>query len=276
MQSLGRTRYGQSASSLSGRHHVARFVRRTRTPRDEQSACGQLNIQDMRKGMKYIVRLLQQSELQEEMQCIKQGETPRRLAPLQPFIDEDGFLRVGGRLQGSNLPFEAKHQLILPQKHRITELLIKKIHEERFHEGHSGVLAAIRQNFWLINARSVIRKVIHNCIRCFRTRPRMIQPLMGNLPEYRVNIAAPFELTGVDYAGPVSVKEGKRKPKIVKAYIALFVCVVTKAVHLELVSDLTTEAFLAALDRFINRRGMVRKLFSDNGTNFVGAFKELR
>ncbi|XP_065081193.1 uncharacterized protein LOC135703798 [Ochlerotatus camptorhynchus] len=256
--------------------HIARLVRRVQTPKDKRDSCGRLTVQDMRKATSYIIRVLQQNELHEEIQCVQHGEIPRRLAALQPFIDKDGFLRVGGRLQNSKLSFDAKHQLMLPPKHRVTELLIKKIHEERLHEGQSGVLAAIRQRFWLINARSTIRKVIHNCMRCFRMKPRMIQPLMGNLPESRVNIAAPFELTGVDYAGPVFVKEGKRKTMVVKAYIALFVCVVSKAVHLELVSDLTSEAFLAALDRFVNRRGIVRKIFSDNGTNFVGAFKELR
>lgn len=99
---------------------------------------------------------------------------------------------------------------------------------------------------------------------------------MGNLPAERVSVAAPFEFTGVDYTGPVVVKQGKYRPKIVKGYIAVFVCLATKNLHLELVSDLTTEAFIAALERFINRRGLVRKMFSDNGTNFVGASKELR
>ncbi|XP_062557264.1 uncharacterized protein LOC134222137 [Armigeres subalbatus] len=256
--------------------HIARFVRRVRTTKEERSSCLKLTVQDMRVSMKYIIYVLQQNDFHEELQCIKRGDIPKRLAALQPFIDENGLLRVGGRLQNSKLPYDAKHQLLLPQKHRVTELLIKKIHEERLHEGQSGVLAAIRQQFWILNARSIIRKIIHKCMKCFRTKPRMYQPLMGNLPEFRVNIAAPFELTGVDYAGPVSVKEGKRKPRIIKAYIALFVCLVSKAVHLELVSDLTSEAFLAALDRFVNRRGAVRKIFSDNGTNFVGAFKELR
>ncbi|XP_062704390.1 uncharacterized protein LOC134286740 [Aedes albopictus] len=230
----------------------------------------------MRRAEISIVRILQQSELHEEIQSIQRGDFPKRMANLQPFIDDEGLLRVGGRLQNSKLPFEAKHQLLLPRKHRVTEMLIRKYHEDRLHEGQSGLLAAIRQKFWLTNARSAIRKVIHDCVKCFRTKPRSIQPLMGVLPEARVTEHAPFELTGVDYAGPILVKEGKRKPKIVKAYISLFVCLSTKAIHLELVSDLTSDAFLAALDRFINRRGLVRKLFSDNGTNFVGALKELR
>ncbi|XP_062538295.1 uncharacterized protein LOC134206587 [Armigeres subalbatus] len=255
--------------------HVFRFVRMACTPKDQRKRFNCLTVQDMRKALIAIVRVLQQNELREEILSVQRGELPKRFASLQPFIDNEGLLRVGGRLHNSKLPFDAKHQLLLPQKHRITEMLIKKYHEERLHEGQTGLLAAIRQKFWLTNARSVIRKVIHNCVKCFRTKPRSIQPLMGILPEARVTVNAPFELTGVDYAGPVFVREGKHKPKVVKAYISLFVCLTTKGIHLELVSDLTTDAFLAALDRFINRRGFVRKLFSDNGTNFVGASKEL-
>ncbi|XP_062710566.1 uncharacterized protein LOC134288752 [Aedes albopictus] len=255
---------------------VVRFVRLVRTPKEQRMLSSALTVQDMRRAEISIVRILQQSELHEEIQSIQRGNFPKRMANLQPFIDDEGLLRVGGRLQNSKLPFEAKHQLLLPRKHRVTEMLIRKYHEDRLHEGQSGLLAAIRQKFWLTNARSAIRKVIHDCVKCFRTKPRSIQPLMGVLPEARVTEHAPFELTGVDYAGPILVKEGKRKPKVVKAYISLFVCLSTKAIHLELVSDLTSDAFLAALDRFINRRGLVRKLFSDNGTNFVGALKELR
>ncbi|XP_065090363.1 uncharacterized protein LOC135711416 [Ochlerotatus camptorhynchus] len=254
---------------------VVRFTRLIRMKKENRKHARYISVQDMRKALDYIVRILQRTGLNEEIQCVQRKELPKRLANLQPFLDEEGFLRVGGRLQNSKLPYDAKHQLLLPRNHRVTEMLIRQYHEERLHEGPSGLLAAIRQKYWLVNARSAIRKVTRSCVKCFRTKPRGIQPLMGNLPEERVNVAAAFELTGVDYAGPVIVKEGRYKPKHVKAYIALFVCLTTKSIHLELVSDLTTEAFLAALDRFINRRGMVRKIMSDNATNFIGASKEL-
>ena len=99
---------------------------------------------------------------------------------------------------------------------------------------------------------------------------------MGQLPPARVNPSPPFSVTGINYAGPFTLKRGHtRKPVLVKAYIALFVCFATKAVHLEIVSDLTTEAFLAALRRFVSRRGLPTEIHSDNGTNYVGARNDL-
>ena len=100
---------------------------------------------------------------------------------------------------------------------------------------------------------------------------------MGDLPSVRVKSSPPFSTTGVDFAGPITLRRGHtRKPTYVKAYVCVFVCLTTKAVHLELVSDLSTEAFLAALRRFVARRGCPYKILSDNGTNFVGANHELQ
>lgn len=213
-------------------------------------------------------------ELPNEIHSVEKGESPQRLATLSPFLDDNHLLRVGGRLQESELSYETKHPLVLPS-HPVAEMIIKALHVENLHVGPSTLLAIVRQSFWPLKGRSITRKVTRGCIQCFRTQPRGVQQLMGSLPEERVTVAAPFEFTGVDYAGPVMVKQGKYRPKIVKGYIAVFVCMTTKNLHLELVSDLTSDAFIAALERFINRRGQVRKMFSDNGTNFVGASNEL-
>lgn len=105
-------------------------------------------------------------------------------------------------------------------------------------------------------------------------KPKTLDQCMGDLPSARVTAAQPFSRTGVDYAGPFFIKQGRGKTKL-KAYACLFVCMSTKAIHLELVTSLTTEGFLEALHRFVGRRGNVSKLFSDNGTNFTGAYKEL-
>lgn len=134
--------------------------------------------------------------------------------------------------------------------------------------GPSGLLAAVRQRFWLINGRSAVREVTCKCVTCFRANPSDAQQLMENLPEYQVFPSAPFESTGVDFAGP-------RRPIVVKAYISVFICMATRAVHLELVSDLTSDAFIAALRRFTSCRGYPRQMLSDNVLKFVGA-KDLK
>ncbi|XP_018393051.1 PREDICTED: uncharacterized protein LOC108772093 [Cyphomyrmex costatus] len=100
---------------------------------------------------------------------------------------------------------------------------------------------------------------------------------MGSLPADRVNISRPFSHCGVDYAGPLSLREGKRRnARIHKSYVSLFVCFATKAVHLELVSDLTSKAFITAFKRFISRRGRPSHMYSDNGTTFVGAQRQIQ
>ncbi|XP_038106386.1 uncharacterized protein LOC119766077 [Culex quinquefasciatus] len=98
---------------------------------------------------------------------------------------------------------------------------------------------------------------------------------MGELLSARVTVARPFSKVGVDYFGPVYIRPGPRRVAI-KAYVAVFVCMGTKAAHLELVTDLSTDRFIQALRRFIGRRGLPAEIFSDNGTNFVGARNQLQ
>ncbi|XP_070171430.1 uncharacterized protein, partial [Polyergus mexicanus] len=115
-----------------------------------------------------------------------------------------------------------------------------------------------------------------SCVKCVRERARTSQQLMGNLPQPRVTPSAPFSHTGVDYAGPMniipSVGRGQRSKKY---YVAVFICLSTKAVHLEYVDDYATNGFLSAFRRFASRRGLPSDMYSDNGTNFQGADREL-
>lgn len=130
---------------------------------------------------------------------------------------------------------------------------------------------------WILNARSVIRSQIFKCLRCFKLRPTNQAPLMGELPTSRVTPAKPFLSTGVDYGGPFTIKMlNFRFVKHIKVYICVFICMVTKAVHIEVATDLTTDAFLECLARFIARRGKCQDIYSDCGTNLVGANTELK
>ena len=192
-------------------------------------------------------------------------------------MDEDNILRVGGRLKNSDLPYNQCHPILLPSYHVFTDLIIRDHHERNLHSGIQSTLYCIRRKFWLMDGRNQVRRVIKNCINCFRAEPSGVQYKMGDLPRVRVTQAGPFLNTGVDYCGPFLVKEKKFRNRVFKKiYVAVFICMSVNAVHLEVVEDMTTDAFIAALDNFISRRGYPQNVYSDNGSNFVGANKELK
>lgn len=231
-------------------------------------------VPELRNSLEVILKVTQRKEFGDEIARVESGVTCRNISSLGPIL-VNGMLRVGGRLEHSQLPFGAKHQIILPDKSPITRLLIRALHEEHLHIGPTGLIHVVRRDYWLINAASTVRAITRSCVKCFRVRPTDTTQYMGNLPPCRVTPAPLFSVTGVDYAGPFQIKQGVRKAVYVKCYVAVFVCMVTRAVHLELVSDMTTSAFIAALQRFVSRRGIVHELHSDNGTNFRGANHEL-
>jgi len=145
------------------------------------------------------------------------------------------------------------------------------------HSGPHVVQALIQQQFWIIGCRSLLRSRIHKCITCVKFHALKLQPPMGDLPVARVTISRPFSHVGTDFAGPFQIKfSSRRNSPSTKGYLCLFVCLATKAVHLEFVSALSMNAFIATLERFVARRGLPSHIYSDNGTNFVGAAKHLR
>ena len=193
---------------------------------------------------------------------------------LDPFIDHDGVLRVGGRIQRGHFTDDTKFPVILPRKGHITSLIIKYFHEKVQHQGRSMSLNEIRGNgFWVIGGTSAVASKIANCVTCRKLRGTVQEQKMADLPEDRLKPAPPFTYCAVDYCGPWHIKEGRKE---VKKYVALFTCMASRAVHLEVSNTLETDSFLNALRRFICRRGPVRQLRSDQGTNFIGAKRELR
>ncbi|XP_067623897.1 uncharacterized protein [Eurosta solidaginis] len=208
-------------------------------------------------------------------QIVEYSKLSHSLGMLTPFV-QDGILRMSGRLQEAELPDAQRNPVILPGKGKLAMLIARATHAKLLHCGAQQLVAALRQNYWIIGARSLARTLIKNCITCERLRGKMCEQMMGTLPACRVRPARPFVHTGVDYAGPIQVRPDRRKGNVViKGYIAVFVCMVSKAVHLEFVSDLSTKAFIMAFIRFTSRYGHCLHLWSDNGTNFVGAEREL-
>ncbi|XP_062553886.1 uncharacterized protein LOC134219207 [Armigeres subalbatus] len=154
-------------------------------------------------------------------------------------------------------------------------MVVRHYHYKLFHAGQQLLISAVRGKFWPVHIHSLARKVIHDCIPCFRSKPKVRDQLMADLPSARVTPAPPFMNVGLDYCGPFFVSYPNRRASPVKCYVAIFVCLVVKAIHMELVMDLTTQAFLAALKRFTARRGKPQLIMCDNATTFVGAKREL-
>lgn len=201
----------------------------------------------------------------------------RLLARLRPFIDDQNIVRVGGRLSKANLPEDQKYPVLLSKVSHFSVLLARHWHDITGHSGPQIVSSLICRKYWILSVRSLIRTVISRCTTCVRIRAENPQPIMADLPSSRVTECHPFLRVGVDYAGPFSVKENRlRKARQYKMYLAVFVCFTVRAVHLEYVSELSTEAFIAALSRFVARHGLPTDLYSDCGTNFVGANNLLR
>ncbi|XP_046595309.1 uncharacterized protein LOC107218924 [Neodiprion lecontei] len=241
---------------------------------------GPLIVEELRTATLRIIAWIQRICFASELHDRQRGRpinSKSCLTPLDPGIDEDGVIRVGGRSNHSSLSYNQKHPIILPKNHKITELIIRKEHISGLHAGTQATLYNLRKNYWIIDGRRQISNVIQHCVTCAKLNPRPINYKMGQLPNVRVSEARPFIHSGVDYCGPFFIKEKRvRNQNKVKAYIAVFTCLATKAVHIELVSDLTTDTFIAALRRFTARRGRCNSIYSDNGTNFVGAKNEIQ
>ncbi|XP_075156365.1 uncharacterized protein LOC142229664 [Haematobia irritans] len=200
------------------------------------------------------------------------------LLTLTPFIDKDQLIRANGRLGSTlSLSYSERHPVILSHRSYFSKLYVRFIHKLTLHGGPQLMLATIRLECWILRAKNVIRTCVRNCKDCVIARKAKQGQIMAALPPERTTYNRPFTNTGVDYAGPFDLKNfSGRGCRITKCYICLFVCFSTKAIHLEVVSDSSTAAFMAALSRFVSRRGYPHKIFSDNGRNFVGAAREIR
>lgn len=254
--------------------YCRRFIHNTRNRNKESRPPDHfLTHTELHDALLVVVKHVQAKYFHDDLNRLTANKLlPKQIRKLNPFIDEQGVLRVGGRLSRSGLEFEHKHPALLPKDARLTYQIIESIHQDNCHPGINTMQYLLTQQFWIISPKRAIRHVLSKCLRCFRTRPTPLEPFMSDLPAARVNQVKPFSLVGVDYGGPFRIKFGSyRGAKLGKAYLCLFVCFATKALHLEAASDLSSEAFIAALRRFVGRRGRVEVIHSDCGTNFVGA-----
>ena len=211
----------------------------------------------------------------ESQKCVKEDQNfPTWQKQFGLFLDE-GVWRCKGRLGNADIPYSARYPVLLHKRHHLTLLIIRDAHQRVMHNGVKETLTEIRSRFWIVRGRQLVRTVLNKCVICHRYEGRPCNlPPPPPLPDFRVREEPAFTYTGVDFAGPLYIKN-KGLLNGNKVWICLYTCCIIRAVHLELVPDMTTEAFIRSFKRFTARRGFPCKLVSDNGKTFKSAAKSI-
>lgn len=235
-----------------------------------------LTTSDMQKAELAILRAVQAEAYEDELSMLTQPHDKKKLKAssklycLDPFIDEDGLIRVGGRIKKADVSIKVRHPVILPKHHHISKLLVRQAHEQSWHGGRGATLSTLRSNgYWIGGGRSAMN---FTCTMCRRQRGVLQVQKMSDLPKDRLETSAPFTYVSCDLFGPFLCKEKRSE---VKRYGVIFVCQASRAVHVETVNEATSDSFINCLRRFIAVRGPIKQLRCDRGTNFVGAKNEL-
>ncbi|XP_067950597.1 uncharacterized protein [Watersipora subatra] len=195
------------------------------------------------------------------------------LSKLEPFIDTVGVLTVGGQLKSASLPFAEAHPIVLLKTSHVTKLILAECHERVKHQGQGITINEIRSSgFWVIGASSLVSSYIHSCVSGRRLRRPNKTQKMADLPSERVTCNPPFTYVGCDCFGPFIVKDNQKE---LKRYGVIFTCMASRAIHIEIIDDMSTDAFINAVKCLVAIKGLIRQLHTDKGTNFIGAANEL-
>ena len=223
-----------------------------------------------------IFKYDQANAFPKEIKCLENNckKLPKNscLRSLNPFLI-DGVLRVGGRLHFSDVSYVVKHPIIFSKYSSALSAFLLFVHKKVGHLGRESMLSFIREKYFLIKANSLVRKIIKSCIICRKVQGKNLSQQMSDLPSARIVGDTPaFTHVGVDYFVLFSVINGRQAEK---RYGVIFTCMSSRAIHLEMSYSLSTDSFINALRRFVSRRGNVKSITSDNGTNFAGSIREL-
>ena len=231
-----------------------------------------LSLEELKNAKSVILKQVQKKFFWEELKALESGQPVHRqssLMSLHPFV-EDGLIRMGGRLQQVEATFEELHP-VLVKKCGVIDQLVHHVHEQMQHAGTGTVISELRrQGIWILRSKKTVSSVIRKCRKCSRFLAGPASELTPPFPRCRVTCRRPFEATGMDLGGPLYLKEN------CKAWFVVFTCMSVRAIHLEIVTSLSVEALIQALQRFMNRRGVPQLCISDHGTNFVAAAKWVR
>lgn len=270
---LDMSRYSSLLRLLRVTAWIMRFIHNSRNTVRRN---GTLNSEELLLAEEFWVRYTQREFYDSEIRDLimkRKIKSTSSIVKLAPFLDHKGILRLKGRLEESEFTMDEKQPILLPHNSEFTKLLVRREHANVMHCGVSTTLVQIRKKYWIPKGRQFVKRVINDCLVCRRFSARPAAQMTGQLPKDRIVEGPPFSVTGVDFTGPVFVKLGK---EIQKSYITLFTCAITRAVHLELVSDMSSQKFILALRRFISRRGNCKVFYSDNAKTFKCASKDIQ
>ena len=234
-----------------------------------------LTVQEIEKARLLWDRYVQEKCYADVIKNIRLGRRCNLKEQLNLIIDDHGLLRCRGRYENAELTQGARCPKLLSATEYYTRLIIEDCHYKTMHSGVSQTLAQTRMGYWIPQGRSQVKKVVNNCKVCQRAEGGSFSmPKMPPWPRERVAQSFPFEYTGLDYLGPFYIQVYTREsnqPTSKKVWVCLFTCLAVRAMHLELIEDLSAQEFLLGLRRFIARRGTPRQIVSDNAKQFKTA-----
>lgn len=238
---------------------------------------------DYGEVLNYFITLAQQEDLWEvKKQLRRYGHVSQthEMAKLKPFLDDKGIVRIGSRLPTeTSINYNTQYPILLPRIHPLTKLIVLDIHTKKLKhiQGTMHTLSKLNETYWIFRGKNLVRKWIEDCLYCKRKTPKPLNQVEGPLPYFRIpdEQAYPFKTTMIDCAGPINTVIGRGRSRQ-KRYILIFICTQVRAIHLEVLTDLSTDKFLLALSRFLARRPRPKTLLSDRGRNFIGGSQVLK
>ena len=258
-------------SKLAKLHRVTAYVLRfvTNIKNTSQKKTGPLTVQEIDRAWKLWLRCTQEQVFSNEIANLK-SKSSSRLALVRQLhlqLNDEGLIFCGGRIHNAPVSNLTKFPYLLPRRHQLTDLIVRDVHEKYFHAGTNSTVTYLRQMYWIPAARQCVRNILKHCVTCNKLCGNHFRaPDPPPLPKHRVQAMDPFTVTGVDFTGALYVRAPERENKV---YICLFTCANTRAVHLEVVNDLSEETFLQAFRRFSSRKSLPRLMISDNACQLL-------
>ena len=290
-------RFSTKTRLLRTTAYVLRFVkvlRKEKTRREEvtetenaetgeRGRSFELSTLELRQAEELWIKAVQKNSFEEELKFLSSNKVsipPTYVAQFGLYVDEQSLIRCAGRIKNAHLPNSSKCPVLLPKNHHFTNLVIQEVHHRMKHVGINQTLSSLREQFWVIRGREIVKKNVRRCVVCKRNEGRPYKPqVQPDLPSFRVDDAPPFAHTGLDFLGPLYVSKTDDAPDAIsskKTYVCLYTCASTRAIHLEITPDLTVPSFLRSFRRFVSRFGLPATLISDNAKTFKSASREVK